>query len=96
MLTELRDEQETIKNMPDGDDKNARKKAQQQHGNDLLQQAQQIEMLHAIYGENQLKEQMVWFWLNHFSIYGAKGRVRWVAADYVQNSIRPHALGQVP
>jgi uncharacterized protein (DUF1800 family) len=94
LLTELRDEQETIKNMPDGDDKNARKKALQQHGNDFLQQAQQIEMLHAIYGENQLKEQMVWFWLNHFSIYGAKGRVRWVAADYVQNSIRPHALGK--
>jgi uncharacterized protein (DUF1800 family) len=94
LLTELRDQQETIKNMPDGDDKNARKKTLQQQGNDLLQQAQQIEMLHAIYGENQLKEQMVWFWLNHFSIYGAKGRVRWVAADYVQNTIRPHALGK--
>ena len=26
-------------------------------------------LLHAIYGGNQLKEQMVWFWLNHFSIY---------------------------
>ncbi|WP_109125022.1 DUF1800 domain-containing protein [Dyella sp. C11] len=94
LLTNLRDEQEKIKNMPDGDDKNAAKKNQQQHANDLLQQAQQIEMLHAIYGPNQLKEQMVWFWLNHFSVYGAKGRVRWVAADYVQNSIRPHALGK--
>ncbi|WP_114238279.1 DUF1800 domain-containing protein [Dyella sp. C9] len=94
LLTNLRDEQEKIKNMPDGDDKNAAKKAQQQHANDLLQQAQQIEMLHAVYGENQLKEQMVWFWLNHFSVYGAKGRVRWVAADYTQNTIRPHALGK--
>ena len=72
LLTNLRDEQEKIKNMPDGDDKNAAKKAQQQHANDLLQQAQQIEMLHAIYGPNQLKEQMVWFWLNHFSVYGAR------------------------
>jgi len=94
LLVNLRDEQEKIKNMPDGDDKTAAKKTQQQHANDLLQQAQQVEMLHAIYGQNQLKEQMVWFWLNHFSVYGQKGRVRWVANDYVQNTIRPHALGK--
>ncbi|HET6552023.1 MAG TPA: DUF1800 domain-containing protein [Dyella sp.] len=94
LLAGLRDEQEKLKAMPDGDDKTAAKKAQQEHANLLLQQAQQIELLHAIYGPNQLKEQMVWFWLNHFSIYGAKGRVRWVAADYAQESIRPHALGK--
>lgn len=94
LLSNLRDEQDRIKALPDGDDKAALKKAQQQHASELLQQAQQIEMLHAIYGQNQLKEQIVWFWLNHFSVYGAKGRVRWVAADYVQNTIRPHALGK--
>ncbi len=94
LLTQLRDSQQKIKDMPDGDAKTEARKSEQQHGNELLQQAQQIEMLHAIYGQNQLKEQMVWFWLNHFSIYGAKGRVRWVAADYAQNVIRPHALGK--
>ena len=94
LLANLRDEQEKIKAMPDGDDKAAAKKAQQEYANLLLQQAQQVEMLHAVYGPNQLKEQMVWFWLNHFSVYGAKGRVRWVAADYAQNTIRPHALGK--
>ncbi|MHA6203001.1 DUF1800 domain-containing protein [Dyella soli] len=94
LLGELRDGQQKIKDMPDGDPRTAAKKAEQQHGNELLQQAQQIELLHAVYGQNQLKEQMVWFWLNHFSIYGAKGRVRWVAADYAQNAIRPHALGK--
>jgi uncharacterized protein (DUF1800 family) len=94
LLTNFRDEQEKIKDMPDGDAKNEAKKAQQQHGNDLLQQAQEIEMLHAVYGQNQLKEQMVWFWLNHFSVYGPKARVRWVANDYVQNTIRAHALGK--
>jgi len=72
LLANLRDEQEKIKAMPDGDDKTAAKKAQQEHANLLLQQAQQIELLHAIYGPNQLKEQMVWFWLNHFSVYGAR------------------------
>jgi uncharacterized protein (DUF1800 family) len=37
---------------------------------------------------------MVWFWLNHFSVFQNKGRVRWLVADYAQNTIRPHALGK--
>ncbi|HEY9133415.1 MAG TPA: DUF1800 domain-containing protein [Dyella sp.] len=94
MLVSLQEAQQKIKDMPEGDAKADARKFQQQHANDLLQQAQQTELLHAIYGSNQLKEQMVWFWLNHFSVYAAKGRVRWVAADYAQNTIRPHALGK--
>jgi uncharacterized protein (DUF1800 family) len=94
LLAATQEEQARINHMPDGNDKIAAKKAQQQHANDLLQQAQQIELLHAVYGSNQLKEQMVWFWLNHFSVYGAKGRVRWVAEDYAQHTIRSHAMGK--
>jgi uncharacterized protein (DUF1800 family) len=66
----------------------------QARGNKLGQEAQQAELLRAIYGPNQLKEQLVWFWLNHFSVYAPKGRVRWELADYEQNAIRPHALGK--
>ncbi|WP_414649814.1 DUF1800 domain-containing protein [Dyella sp.] len=94
LLIGLQDEQQKIKDMPEGDAKADARKFQQQHANDLLQQAQQTEMLRAVYGGNQLKEQMVWFWLNHFSVYAAKGRIRWVASDYAQNTIRPHALGK--
>lgn len=53
-----------------------------------------LPLLHAIYGGDQLKEQVAWFWLNHFSIYAAKGTGRVVVADYVENTIRPHALGK--
>ena len=94
LIASFQAEQERIKDMPDGDAKVEARKALQQHGNDLLQEAQQAALLRAAYGSNQLKEQMVWFWLNHFSIYGAKGRVRWVAARYADESIRPHALGK--
>ncbi len=94
LLDKLRDEQERIKAMPDGDAKTSAKKAQQEHANLLGQQSQEVELLHAVYGPNQLKEQLVWFWLNHFSVYGNKGRVRWVAADYEDHAIRPHALGK--
>ena len=83
-----------LKTMPDGDVKVAARKELQKHDRELAQEAQQAELLHAIYGSNPLKEQMVWFWLNHFSVYGAKGGVRLVAADYEEHVIRPHALGK--
>lgn len=82
------------KSMPDGEAKVAAKKELQKQLREMGQQAQQAELLHAIYGSNPLKEQMVWFWLNHFSIYAAKGRVRLFAADYEEHVIRPHALGK--
>jgi uncharacterized protein (DUF1800 family) len=94
LLFSIQQEQQQIKAMPDGPDKVAANKALQTRGNQIGQEAQQAEMLHAIYGPNQLKEQLVWFWLNHFSVYAAKGRVRWELADYEQNVIRPHALGK--
>ncbi|GAB2544355.1 DUF1800 domain-containing protein [Rhodanobacter koreensis] len=93
-LAALQAEQQRIKALPDGPDKVAANKALQSQGNQLGQQAQQAELLQAVYGPDQLKEQLVWFWLNHFSVYAAKGRIRWELADYVQNSIRPHALGK--
>lgn len=94
MLTSIQQEQQQIKTMQDGPDKVAANKALQTRGNQLGLEAQQAELLHAIYGPNQLKEQLVWFWFNHFSVYAGKGRVRWELADYEQNAIRPHALGK--
>src|SRR5471030_3289999 len=74
--------QEQLQSMPDGDAKVDAKKAQQQQLNDAADQARQITLLRAVYGSNQLKEQMVGFWLNHFSVFAGKGAVRLMAADY--------------
>ncbi|MGN6322695.1 MAG: DUF1800 domain-containing protein [Dyella sp.] len=94
LLTSLQQEQQQLRTMPDGPEKQAATKAIQAHGNQVGLEAQQAALLHAIYGPNQLKEQLVWFWLNHFSVYAGKGRVRWELADYEQNAIRAHALGK--
>ena len=83
-----------LKSLPEGDTRVAAKKEYQKRLRDLGQQAEQTELLHAVYGSNPLKEQMVWFWLNHFSVYAAKGRVRLLAASYEEHVIRPHALGK--
>ncbi|TPG10056.1 DUF1800 domain-containing protein [Rhodanobacter glycinis] len=94
LLMAYRDHRQQFKNAAEGTDKEATRKTLQEYRKKLYQQDAQVELLHAIYGRDQLKEQMVWFWLNHFSVYAAKGRVRLVATDYAEHAIRPHALGK--
>jgi len=94
LWADFRDRQKQFKDTPAGAAKDAAKKALAQYRRGLEQQAAQAELLHAVYGGDQLKEQLVWFWLNHFSVYANKGPVRVFAADYEENVIRPHALGK--
>ncbi|MDE1164988.1 MAG: DUF1800 domain-containing protein [Pseudomonas sp.] len=89
-----RQAQQAYKDMPEGDARVQARKALQQDANALGEQAREIVMLRAVYGPNQLKEQLVWFWLNHFSVFLGKGPVRLMAADYEEQVIRPHALGK--
>jgi uncharacterized protein (DUF1800 family) len=89
-----RDQRRQLKDATSDSDKAAAKKALQMYRRKIHQQDAQIALMHAIYGSNQLQEQMDWFWLNHFSIYAAKGRVALVASDYLEHAIRPHAMGK--
>lgn len=94
LLQTFKSQQEQFKAMPEGDAKNAAKKDAQQQANELAEQAREAVLLRAVYGPNQLKEQLVGFWLNHFSVFQGKGRIRVLTADYAEHAIRPHALGK--
>ncbi len=85
-------EQKRINALPDGPDKQTARQALNDQGNQLAYEARRRELLRAIYSPAQLKEQMVWFWLNHFSVFEQKGNVRWMMGDYSE-AIRSHALG---
>ncbi|RDS86644.1 DUF1800 domain-containing protein [Dyella psychrodurans] len=96
LVADYRDEQQKVKDV-DAADANAKEMAKkdfQKYRRDLYKQSAEVELLRAIYGRNQLKEQMVWFWLNHFSVYAPKGGVGLFTTDYEENVIRPHALGK--
>ncbi len=86
-------EQKRINTLPDGPQKQAARQALNDQGNQAAYEARRRELLRAIYSPAQLKEQMVWFWLNHFSVYEQKANVRWLLGDYSERAIRPHALG---
>jgi uncharacterized protein (DUF1800 family) len=96
LVAEYRDEQKKVKEVDASDTaaKDMAKKDFQMYRRDLYKQSEEVELLRAIYGRNQLKEQMVWFWLNHFSVYAPKGGVGLFTTDYEENVIRPHALGK--
>jgi uncharacterized protein (DUF1800 family) len=86
-------EQKRINALPEGPDKQAARQKLNEQGNQAAYEARRRELLRAIYSPAQLKEQMVWFWLNHFSVYEQKANVRWLLGDYSDQAIRPHALG---
>jgi uncharacterized protein (DUF1800 family) len=93
LLAEVRSRQKSVNELPAGEDREAARKNLNDRGNRLAYQSIRRELLRAVYTPNQLQEQMVWFWLNHFSVYQYKNNLRWLIGDYEENAIRPHALG---
>ena len=71
--------------------------AQQAYGaalNELYRRAEDRSILRDLYARDQLSEQMIWFWFNHFNVHAAKANLRAMVGDYVDTAIRPHALGR--
>src|SRR6185312_2129531 len=60
----------------------------------LAVQAQTRSLLRDLYSQNQLKEQLTWFWVNHFNVYARKREVAALVGDFEETAIRPHALGK--
>src|SRR2546421_488633 len=63
-------------------------------GRRFAAQFQQLAVVRAALSERQLYEVMVDFWTNHFNVYFAKGADRFLTPDYVEHTIRPHAMGR--
>jgi uncharacterized protein (DUF1800 family) len=89
-IRELRLQRRDDKGSPDAE---ASKKAYQQRLTDLMRQAQTRSLLRDLYSKNQLKEQLTWFWFNHFNVHAQKGEIRAFVGDY-EETLRDHALGK--
>lgn len=61
-------------------------------GNEVATIAKRRHLIRAIYSPWQLKEQLAWFWQNHFSVFAAKGYIRFQMGDYEDRAIRPYVL----
>lgn len=61
---------------------------------ELLGELQSVTLVRAAVSDRQLAEVLADFWLNHFNVYIAKGFDRAYFADYLERTIRGHALGR--
>ena len=60
----------------------------------LIAQLQSLTLIRAVASERQLDEILADFWTNHFNVFMNKGQDRSYFADYLDNTIRAHALGK--
>ena len=61
--------------------------------NQIVYQQATSRVIRGVYSENQLEEQMVDFWMNHFNVYAGKAAVKWYLPSYERDVIRKNALG---
>lgn len=90
----VRAERQRIAALTDADEKQQARQALNRQGRELERATAERHLLRALYSPAQLREQMTWFWLNHFNVYAGKGQVRWLLPEYEERAIRPHALGK--
>jgi len=84
----------SAKLITDPDQRKAAQQLYQQTLTDLMRQAATRQLLRDVYSPDQLREQMTWFWFNHFNVHGYKANIRAMVGDYEDQAIRPHALGK--
>ena len=78
----------------DEKERSSARQAYQQELARLGREASTRTLLRAVYSTNQLREQMTWFWFDHFNVYQNKNVVRALIGDYEDRAIRAHALGR--
>ncbi|MBV8032029.1 MAG: DUF1800 domain-containing protein [Betaproteobacteria bacterium] len=80
--------------LADDDKRKMEQQAFQQELTRLARESMTRSMLRALYSPWQLREQMTWFWMNHFNVFAGKAEVRAYLGDYEENAIRANALGR--
>ena len=83
-----------MKDITDPVEKQAAQRAYQQAMSDVARQAAARNVLRDLYSPAQLREQMTWFWFNHFNVHQYKADVRLLLPEYEENALRPNALGK--
>ncbi|HEV3058193.1 MAG TPA: DUF1800 domain-containing protein [Vicinamibacterales bacterium] len=86
--------QQLINTLTNEDDKQKARDAINQAGNQVVYETTKRQLMRALESPSQMREQMTWFWMNHFSVFFGKANVRWTLAEYEEQVVRAHALGK--
>ena len=91
LMEQKRKDSDAVK---DDAEKKAAQQAYQVELNRIAREAAARSLLRAVYSPNQLEENLVWFWMNHFNVHQGKANNRVLIGDYEERAIRPHVLGK--
>jgi uncharacterized protein (DUF1800 family) len=94
LAIELEQQRRDANAITDPDRKREARRTYQQALAELRREAATRSLLRDLYSPDQLREQLTWFWLNHFNVSANKGNIRALIADYEERAIRQHALGR--
>jgi uncharacterized protein (DUF1800 family) len=87
-------EQRRINALTTEEEKQQARMTLNQAGAQVVYETSKRFLTRALRSPSQLREQMTWFWINHFNVFSGKGNVRWTLAEYEEQAIRAHALGK--
>jgi uncharacterized protein (DUF1800 family) len=92
LVIEAEEQGKAVNAITDPDLKQAAQKVYQEKLNELGREAATRSILRDLYSPAQLREQLTWFWMNHFNVHLYKANLRVLIGDYEEKAIRPHVL----
>ena len=90
---EIVERQQAMSQISDRAQRDAAREAINQTAVAIYGEARTRSILRDLYSPAQLREQMTWFWFNHFNVQGANPDFIVLVGDY-ENTLRTHALGR--
>ncbi len=93
LVLEMEQQRKAADGTADDEQKKLAQQAYQQELTRLAREASARMVLRAVYSPAQLREQMTWFWFNHFNVHQYKHNLRAMVGDY-EDALRAHALGR--
>lgn len=93
LVKTTRAEQQRLNALPSDEEKQQARTALNQINAQAGYETAKRHLMRALYSPAQLREQMTWFWMNHFSVFAGKANVRWTLPE-LEEDVRAHALGR--
>jgi uncharacterized protein (DUF1800 family) len=93
LVRQLEQQRKAADDAAGDEQKIAARQAYQQELTAVAREASARLLLRATYSPAQLREQMTWFWFNHFNVHQYKHNLRAMVGHY-EDALRAHALGR--
>src|ERR1035438_8912863 len=94
LVIEAEEQGKAVNAITDPDLKQAAQKVYQEKLNELGREAATRSILRDLYSPAQLREQLTWFWMNHFNVHLYKSNIRLLIANYEDKRSEERRVGK--